>query len=175
MLKESGSNGDCVNLKGKLFIFTGIIGSIIILFGLTQTVAQAYFVIGALLLLSTAINFKLTYFIALELILIAGHGAALLGLGTVSQVVLPILLCTQLLAYYVLSGQLHNIFRLIGIIGIALLSISFSYENQWIFFLGSLFVTIFSIYQVKQGRCVALIWVVLNMLFALIAAVRLAF
>lgn len=164
-----------ITSKDSIFFCSGILGALIILFGLAQTNAQVYFVVGAVFLLATALHFKLTYFIALELILIAGHGAMLMGLGPVSQLVLPILLSIQLLTYYILSGQLGNVFRLTGIAGIALLSIGFSYQNQWVFFLGSLCITLFSIYQVMQGRRVAIIWVILNMLFAIIAASRLIF
>lgn len=164
-----------LNAKETLYLFAGILGSIIILFGLTQTVAQPYFIVGALLLLSTAIYFRLTYFVALELILIAGHGAILLGIGPISQLILPILLCVQLLVYYILSGQLHHVFRLIGIAGIALLSIGFSYENQWIFFFGSFSVATFAIYQFYKGRKIALLWVILNLLFSAIAIYRIIF
>ncbi len=85
---------------------------------------------GGTFLLATAIYFKLTYFIALEIILIAGHGTALLGLNPVLQIILPALLTLQLFIYYLFMGQLNSIFKLIGIIGIALLSAGLTYENQ---------------------------------------------
>ena len=163
------------NGQEALFISVGIIGASVILYGLTQTNAQLFYVAGATMLLVTAVYFQLTYFIALELILLAGHGAILLGIGPVLQAVLPILLSTQLLVYYLLSGRLGNIFRLIGIIGIALLSIGFAYQNQWIFAFGSLGVTIFAFYQVYQTRKVALLWGVLNLVYFFIAAYKLIF
>jgi hypothetical protein len=156
-----------------LFTFIGILGASTVLYGLlTQPVAQVYYVTGAAMLLLTAIYFRLTFFVALELILIAGHGAILLGIGQVLQAGIPILLTTQFLAYYLLSGQLNNIFRLIGIIGIALLSIAFAYENQWIFLYGSLAVSIFAFYQVYQKRWAALLWAALNSIYAVIAAYK---
>ncbi len=163
--------------QAALYLSAGIIGALIILYGLAQAQAQAhlYYVIGASFMLATAIYFKLTYFIALELILIAGHGAVLLGIGSISQIVLPILLCLQLLTYYLLSGQLNNIFRLIGIAGIALLSIAFSYENQWVFIFGSFAIAVFSFYQVYRGRPVALLWAILNMIFVFISSFKLFF
>ena len=152
-----------------LYFLTGIVGALIVLFALTQPAAHLYFVIGASFMLATAIYFKLTYFVALEMILIAGHGAVLLGIGPILQVALPILLSLQLLIYYLLVGQLNNIFRLIGIAGIALLSIAFSYENQWVFFSGSLAIAIFAFYQAYRGRPVALLWAVLNVIFVFVA------
>lgn len=175
LLKEFYCDGEIVkkDVNSTIFISAGIIGASIIIYGLTQTAAQFYFVIGSTLLLSTAMYFQLTYFIALELILMAGHGAILLGIGPVLQVIIPILLCIQLLAYYLLSGRLQNIFRFIGITGIALLSIGFAYQNQWIFFWGSVCIIIYAIHQVYEGKRVALLWVILNTIFAMIAGTKL--
>ena len=161
------------NGQETLWILVGILGAVANLYGLAQPSPQLYYVIGSCLLLVTAIYFRLTYFIALELILISGHGAILLGIGPVLQVVLPILLCAQLLIYYVMSGQLGHIFRLIGISGIALLSIGFAYENQWIFLFGSMEVAIFAFYQVYRGRYIALLWAILNTIFMLLATYQL--
>ena len=173
--KGFGSVGDTVNKHGQegAYLFSGILGALIVLYGLTQSQAHLYYVVGASFMLATAIFFKLTYFVALEMILIAGHGAVLLGIGAVSQAFLPILLCLQLLFYYLLSGQLTNIFRIIGILGIALLSIAFSYDDVWVFFFGSLAVTIFSFYQVYRGRLVALLWAVLNTVFVFFSLFKL--
>ncbi len=140
-----------------------------------QTPAQKYYVIGSAFLLITSIHFKLIYFIALEIILMAGHGAILLGIGTIIQLALPLLLCLQLLTFYFLSGQLNNFFLITGILGIAILSIGFSYENQWIFFLGSFFVAVYAFYTVYKGKPVALLWAILNSLFAIIAILKLIF
>lgn len=158
-----------------LSISAGILGAIITLYGLAQPQAHLYYVIGTSFMLVTAIYFRFTYYIALDIILIAGHGAVLLGIGPLSQVILPILLCAQLLIYYLLSGQLKNIFRLIGITGIALLSIAFANENQWMLLFGSLSVVIFSLYQVYRGRLVALLWAILNTILALISSYKIFF
>ncbi|KTD17145.1 hypothetical protein [Legionella jordanis] len=161
--------------QDELFLTVGIIGCFILLLGVTHTPAQKYYVVGSSLLLLTSIHFKLIYFIALEIILMAGHGAILLGIGSTLQLALPVLLCIQLLSFYFLSGQLNNIFLLIGIAGIAVLSIGFAYENQWIFFIGSMSIAIYAFYTTYKGRPITLLWAILNTLFALIAILKLAF
>lgn len=177
--KEFYFAGDCVNKNNSLatlFFSIGIMGACVILYGFTQhTTPQIYYVIGASMLLVTAIYFQLTYFIALELIVIAGHGAILLGIGPVSQAVLPVLLSIQFLVYYILSGRLENVFRLIGIVGIALLSIGFADENQWIFLFGGLGVSIFAFHQVYQGYRAALLWGIFNLIYVSIATYKLMF
>jgi hypothetical protein len=166
------SAGDTLinKIKTPFFTSTGIVGAIIILLGFTQDNAQLYYVCGSTLLLLTAIFFNSTYFMALELILLAGHGAMLLGIGPIIQVVLPILLCLQLLVYYYLSDQLGNVFRIIGIVGIALLSIGFSYPYTGLFFVGSLCIALYAFYNVYNGKPIALIWAILNLFFAFATA-----
>ncbi len=163
------------NRKSAFFTLIGVIGACTVLFGFIHTQEQAYYVAGAGLLLITAMYFKLTYFIALELILLAGHGAILLGIGPVLQVVLPILLSAQLLIYYILSGELRGVFHVIGIVGIALLSIGFSYANVWVFFLGSSAIAIYAFYRVYQGKLIAMIWAILNSFFAIVTALLILF
>ncbi|KTD21147.1 hypothetical protein [Legionella londiniensis] len=160
--------------KSIFFLTIGIIGAIFILFGFTKPLPQIYYVIGSTLLLVTAIYFKFTYFVALELILLAGHGSILLDIGPMLQILLPLMLCLQLLVYYLLSGELR-LFRFIGISGIALHSIGFSYENLWIFFFGSLGISIFALYQVFRGKYIALLWAILNLVFVFGTAFMIAF
>lgn len=162
-------------LKDKLFLLSGVLGACILLLGLTKTPAQIYYVIGSVLLLLTALHYKLIFFIALEMIIIAGHGAFLLRIDSTLQLALPVLLTIQLLVFYLLSGQLNNIFLLIGISGIAILSAGFAYENQWVFFLGSISVAIYAFYCAYQGKSITLLWAILNTLFALLAILKLIY
>lgn len=161
------------NRNERVFVFIGIIGAAIISYGLTQYPPQIYYVLGSSLLLITAIYFQLTYFVALETILLAGHGAILLGIGPILQIAIPSLLTAQLLFYYIFSGQLKSIYLFIGIIGIALLSSGFAYANPWIFFFGSLCVALFSFYSFQFDKRVVLIWALLNCVFVISTATTL--
>lgn len=162
-------------IQDSLFLLSGIVGACTLLFGLTQIPAQVYYVIGSILLLLTSLHFRLLYFMALELILIAGHGAILLQINDSLRVALPVLLSMQLLIFYFLSGQLNNLFLLIGISGIAFLSIGFAHENQWIFFLGGFSIAFYAFYCAYQGKLITLLWAILNTLFAAIAIYKLIF
>lgn len=175
--KEYTYVGDHVNSKTqtKLFLGIGIVGALLLIYCSLTPMSDLGYLIACFLLLLCALYFKLTYYIALEMILISGHGAVLLGLGPLSQLIIPILLCLQLLMYYLLSGRLWNIFRLTGIAGIVLLTIGFAYEYyvQWFLLFGSLAVTVFSFYQVYRKRFAAWIWAVLNILLACISLFKL--
>ena len=151
----------------NLYLALGILGALILLFGNYQTHPQLYYIIGSFILMLIAIHFKLVYFIALEFILAAGHAAKLLGVGPYTELALPLLLCFQLYIFYLMVGRENKIIVLIGIIGIAFVSLGLAYENQWIFFSGSLFVSIYAYYIGYKGRYASYIWGVLNTIFAL--------
>lgn len=164
-----------VNSHNNAYIALAIIGSVINLYGNIQSFPQFYYILGSLALLITAIHFKLIYFIALEIILSAGHTALLLGVGRYTQLALPILLCTQLFIFYLMIGKENTLLLLIGIVGIALLSCGFSYNNQWIFFIGGSFVAIYAYYNAYKGLYASYIWAIMNTLFAFSAFYKLFF
>lgn len=168
-------DGEYVNKKNwdAFFLIIGVLGAILLLLTVSNIIEQQYDVIGSILLLLASIHFKLIYFIALELILMAGHIAVLLGIGPVLQIAIPILLCIQLLTFYILSGQLNSIYLFIGIVGIAILPIGFSYENHWPLLIGSLCIATYSFYLVYKKKPFALLWGILNSLFALMAVLKL--
>ena len=156
-------------------IALGTLGALIILYGHAQSYPQIYYIFGSFALFITAVHYRLIYFIALELILVAGHSATLLKVGPNIQLALPVLLSFQLLIFYLMVGKENSIPLLIGIIGIALLSLGFVYNNQWIFFSGSLFIAIYAYYSAYKGHYACYIWAVLNSIFALIALFKLIF
>lgn len=173
LLKAFTSNGRHHKLHlDVLFYSLAIVGALISLFGTAQHPPQPYFVLGSLMLLVSALHFRMPYFIALELILLAGHGAILLGIGVKLQLALPILLCFQLTVYMFFSGQLHDKFALLATIAIALLSIGFAYNNQWVFFIGSSFIAIYA-FSLRDENPPALIWSGLNACFSMVALLRL--
>ena len=161
-----------INVMQQFFVFLGVIGAIVCFCGVIHPTSNGVSAIGAILLLAASIFYKLNYFIALEVIVLASHGAVFFGLGPVVQLILPILLCIQLLVYYLLSGQLSAI-KVIGITGIALLPLGVSYNNQVLVFFGCAFIATYSFYVVGKGARIVLIWAFLNTAFALGTAIRL--
>lgn len=158
---------------GNKYIALGIIGALILLYGNAQDYPQIYYIFGSFALLTTAVHYKLLYFIALEIILVAGHTAILLSVGRYTQIALPFFLCFQLLIFYLMIGKENSIFLLIGIVGIALLSLGFAYNDQWIFFSGSLFIAIYAYHSGYKGRYPSYIWAILNTIFAALALYKL--
>lgn len=166
--KAFSYDGDKLKPLSLFFYLVGMVGAVILLHSLSINKPQLGYIIGSSFLLSTAIYFNLFFFIALELILISGHTAIMLGVGSYLQLALPVLLCTQLLVFYYLSDMLNNPYRILGIIGIAMLSIGFAYNHAFVFISGSLCISTFSFYAAFKGRYPCYIWAILNFLFAII-------
>lgn len=154
------------HLPHILMMLVGVLGAAILIFSLSLAKPQAGYVIGSACMLVVAIYYKLVYFIALEIILIAGHTAILLGIGPRLQVALPCLLSFQLFVYYLLTSQLRNPFLLIGIAGIGLLSVGFAFNNQWVFFSGSTAIAVYASYAAFKEKFPCILWAILNTIFA---------
>ena len=170
----SSGNQSMIKSKDNLYLLLGAIGGCLTFLGLflPPKLNSICFVICSTFLLITAINFKLVYFIALETILISGHAAILFGIGLNLQIALPILLSLQLLIFYGLSGQLTNLYILIGITGIALHSIGLVHQNDIIFLGGSATIAIYAIHAAQQTKQ-AWLWAILNGCFALFSLTNL--
>lgn len=141
-----------------------------ILSGYPQPYPQPFYIAGATALLITAMHYKLVFFIALEVIIVTAHSAMVLGgVGPYIQVALPILLCFQLYVFFLMVGKENNLLLLIGIIGIALLSIGLSHNDNWIFLTGSMCITTYSLYSALKVSPASYIWAFLNGAFAVIA------
>ena len=157
----------------NIILILGILGALIILYGTTQKPPQVYYITGAVALLVTAAYFRLLYFIALELILIAGHFAILLGSGPYTQFALPVLLSCQLLVFYLMYGKENIVFLILGIWGVAVLSVAYAFDNHWIFLIGSTFIATYSYYNGFKGLYPAYIWAFLNTSLILLSLYKL--
>ena len=155
------------------YLALGVLGAILTIYGhLFQNVPHFYYIVGSIALMIMAIHYELVYFIALELILAAGHTAILIGFGLYTQIALPILLCLQLLLFYLMFGKENLLITIIGILGIIMISFGFSYHDPWVFFVGSLCIAGYSAYIGYRGCAPAYLWAVVNAVFAITALYR---
>ena len=160
-----------------LSLILGITGSLFKLFGYfilafgagDEHLKFLLYLIGTILMLITAVSKKSTYFILLETVLLAGFGSILFGFGRVLQIAIPLLLSSQVLIYYLLSNRFKDLNLMIGVFGIAILSCSFAVDGNLIYLLGSILISYYSYYLYKEGRELAWIWLILNIIFIFIS------
>lgn len=153
----------------KFFGAFGVLGACILLVGHLLKSPEYFFIFGSIALLITALHYQLIYFIALECILTACYLSMLLGISFYSQTALPILLCFQLLVFFLMLGKQNFFLLIIGIGGIVLLSLGLSYENQWMYCIGSSAVAFYAFFMAYKGSKAAYIWAGLNTVFAIMA------
>ena len=106
------------------------------------------------------------------MIFISGHAAILLGIGTISQIALPVLLSFQLLFYYLFSGQTSDFTIIIGVFGIALITVGFLINTALVLLLGSSLISIYAYLNLEKSNNISVIWLILNLMFAFVALVR---
>jgi hypothetical protein len=69
-------------------------------------------------------------------------------------------------------GKENSVFLVLGIIGIALLSIGFAYDYQWVYFTGTIFVATYAYYSGYKGLHPSYIWAALNTALAFLTLYR---
>lgn len=156
-----------------LNLLLGILGMAIACYGnlLPFSVAQkiCYFV-GALLLLLSSILEKQLFFIVLQIIIASGAGIALLTIPPSYKAAFPIVLSILAIVYFVKQRQLQDKVMSLGVLGIAVLAAGYAITKPSVYFLGASLLMVYSFLSYHKGVKIALLWAVLNAVFAITAA-----
>ena len=113
---------------------------------------------------------KQKFFIALQIIISAGAAVAFTSYPPLYKAAVPIILSILVIIYFIASKQLKDPLTAFGCLGIALLAAGYAVTNPIIFFLGAFILMIYSYGSFRRGVSIALLWAILNGLFAVTAA-----
>ncbi|MGD9152755.1 MAG: hypothetical protein PVG30_03740 [Gammaproteobacteria bacterium] len=165
-----------MNLKGRKLhqiTFTlAIIGLVITIAGNFFDVSitkKLCYLIGALLLLVTALLEKNTFFTILEIILSIGAAIAFLPISHIWKSGVPICLGTLAATYFSFSGQLKDYLTWLSVIGVLICTWGYAVTNPIIYFCAGLIITVYSFCSFRRGETIALIFGILNSVFTLTA------
>jgi len=154
----------------------GIIGMAIACYGnllpYSETQKTCYFV-GALLLLISSILEKQLFFIVLQIIITSGTGIAFAVWIPTFKATIPIILSLLAIVYFTKRGQLQDKTTILGIIAIAVLAAGYAVTKPFVYFLGAVLLMAYSFISFKQGIKIALLWAILNAVFAITAILNL--
>ncbi len=151
----------------------GVVGMLIASYGnlVHQLNTQKWcYLIGALFLLLSSLLEKQKFFIALQIIIAAGAAVAFTAYPPLYKAAVPIVLSILAIIYFIASKQLKDPLTAFGCLGIVLLAAGYAITNPIIFFLGSFVLMIYSYGSFRRGVSIALLWAILNALFAVTAA-----
>lgn len=152
----------------------GIIGMFIACYGNLShdiNLQKWSYLIGAFLLLISSSLEKQKFFIILQIIIISGAAVAFAPFPPFYKAAVPIILSILAIIYFIASKQLKDPLTAFGCAGIALLAAGYAITDPIIFFLGSVVLMLYSYLSFRRGVRIALLWAILNAVFAATAAI----
>ncbi len=131
-----------------------------------STTRDTCFVAGSVLMLITSAAEKESFFTALQLIILAGAGAAFTPFTTLVKAIFPITTAIVCLGYFAYTGKLKCRLTQFGCLGIIILALGYAVSNPFLYLAGGSILAVYSFASFKQGVEIALLWAVLNTVFA---------
>lgn len=149
----------------------GVIGMLIVLVGVYLTgrekLQKHCFLWGSVLLLVPALMVYDKVFISLETILILGAVVAFTPFKKYIKAVIPIILGIAALGWMYATNAFADWSSFAGAAGFLTLAVGYAISHPLIYLLGSLCLIVYSTAGWLAGSNIALIWLILNIVFAI--------
>lgn len=152
----------------KFNIALGFVGMLLVIYGTLLpfgVVQKLYYLIGAALMLLSAILEKQAFFVILEIVVVAGTAIALMPFSNITKACVPLILSVIALIYFYRRGELKDKLTCLGCAGLIFLALGFGVANPFIYLIGGLLLAIYGYYSFKRGVKIALLWSILNTVF----------
>ncbi len=124
------------------------------------------FLSGGVLLTASAVLRRHGFFIALQIVLLTGTAVAYLPVATLYKVGLPIAVAVPVLIWRHRQGGLASALDRAGALGIVILAAGYAVSHWSVYLAGDLVVLTVSWIELRSGVREALVWVILNGVFA---------
>jgi len=150
-------------------ILIGVIGMLVACYGnlLNFSDTQKWcYLVGAILLLISSLLERQVFFIALQIIIASGAAIAFAPISLFLKAAVPIILSVTAISYFIISGQFKDRLIALGCLGIAMLATGYAISNPIAYLLGALILMVYSFLSFRRGVTVAIIWTILNAVFA---------
>ncbi len=154
----------------------GVVGMLIIIAGtLTTSVypQKICYLVGGLFLLLSSILERQLFFSLLQIVISSGALIAFASIPRFFKALVPISLSVFVILFLFKKGLLDDIWNKIGCLGLIFLAIGYAITYPAIYFLGGLFLTLFSFAAVRKGVMLGWIWGCLNAVFTLTSGIAL--
>jgi hypothetical protein len=157
-----------------LSIQIGVVGLLCAIIGnlYPETMLQKHlYLAGGVLLFISALREREEYFIALEVVVTICALLAYLPDHGELKMAVPLVLSLFSIAYLYYRGLLRSWLSLVGVTGLVLLGLGYATLNPLIYLAGGIVLTIYSAVSYYRGVGIALLWAILNAVFALTALI----
>lgn len=125
------------------------------------------FVIGSILMLTTALVERHVFFTALQGLILVGASLYFIPFTPLLKTIIPLACSSLLLLFFVMTGELRDKLTLGGSIGMVALALGYSIANPYVYLFGGVILAIYSTISYLRGIVIALLWAILNSFFTI--------
>lgn len=156
----------------KKTMIPGILGMFLIIAALLCGSPQGQrwlFFLGAVGMTLMALLEGHQLFIGLQLVIISGTLTAFLPVADLLKGLIPMVVALPVLYALHRLGAVDTGRRRLGALALVVLGTGYAVQHPLIYFLGGLLISIFSLLELYSGFKPALIWLILNLIFTILA------
>lgn len=156
-------------------LLPGAAGMLMIIWGLAgveDATRRWMFLAGAIGMTLTTLLERHRLFCGLQLIVLSGALAAFLPLPAAGKGLIPVAVCIPVLSLLAIQGDLRDPHTWMGGAALVALGTGYAIQHPLALLLGGFLVVIFSAGELRRGVQAALIWLVLNLIFTILAAMQ---
>lgn len=158
----------------KLNLSVGIAGMILVIMGtllLPGSHQKLFFLVGASLMLLSAALERHVFFVILQSVIVLGSVVALLPVSGLIKHIVPIIISLAAIGYFYRTNQLGDGLTIAGCAGLIAVGLGFAISEPFVYFIGGVLLAIYSYGSFKRGAKIAIVWAILNAVFALTSLV----
>lgn len=170
---QTNQPGSTIN-KSSISLSIGLIGMLIVICGTlisTGLTQKILYLVGAVFMLSSAAMERQTFLVILQVVIVSGTVVAFTHWPYLAKSIIPIAFSIAALFYFYFTGALRDRVTQIGCGGLMAIALGFANSDPIIYFIGGTLLAIYGFGSYKRGIKIALLWAILNAIFALTSLV----
>ncbi len=154
----------------------GLAGMFITILGVIQTdlwLQKSCFLTGAILLCITAHIERHRLFFWLEVVIVIGTLMAFTNTSDATKASIPIIFGAIIFLMLYKQKAFTPAYQWLGGIGLLMLAVGFAIVHPLVYLAGGIILTLYSWKDYQKGASIALIWLILNLVFSVLAFINL--
>ncbi|MFN7098538.1 MAG: hypothetical protein ACK4PR_13440 [Gammaproteobacteria bacterium] len=167
---------ESTSIMGKLQIklLIGLVGMLIVIAGTLVSAGmtqKVLYLVGAVLMLTSAALERHSFLVILQIVIVSGTVVAFTSWPEFIKAMIPIMFSIIALLYFYFTHALEDWITRIGCAGLIAIALGFADSNPFIYLIGGVLLAIYGVGSYRRGVKIALLWAILNAIFALTSLV----
>jgi hypothetical protein len=160
--------------KLNVNLLIGLVGMLIVIGGTLispGTTQKVLYLIGAVFMLVSAALERQLFFVILQVVIVVGAAVAFTHWPILVKAMVPLAFSIAALIYFYFTEALHDRLTQVGCGGLIAIALGFANSSPIIYLIGGVLLAIYGFWSFRRGVKIAMLWAILNSIFALTSLV----